>query len=331
MSRAISLCDAGPGNHAVRSREPLVKRIGIILYDGFSLIGTGTLIETLRIANDLQRATETRCLTYSICFLSARGGAVSCTSSICVFTDRLSGQRLDFDALYIAGGTGAAHASKDDGLIDLLRIACSRNTAINALGNGEKLLSAAGLACNSRMSVEREILTRIYPHRPPTERSEALMYSLALVYRDLGHEVAVAVAEHLGCSNDQSVSSILNRLGTPTVAEKARESARWLERNCGNPVSVIDAARLAAMSERNFWRLFKREMGLTPTQYLLRARLQLSCELLANSELPIDKIARRTGLSNGERMSKLFRKEFAMSPSEYRAQKRHQNADPSHV
>ncbi|MFL9937667.1 helix-turn-helix domain-containing protein, partial [Paraburkholderia sp. RL18-103-BIB-C] len=74
--------------------------------------------------------------------------------------------------------------------------------------------------------------------------------------------------------------------------------------------------------ERNFLRLFKRELGLTPSQYLLRARLKLTCELLANSDLSIDKIARRTGLSNGERLSNLFRKQLSMSPTEYRASKR---------
>jgi transcriptional regulator GlxA family with amidase domain len=40
--------------------------------------------------------------------------------------------------------------------------------------------------------------------------------------------------------------------------------------------------------------------------------------LLAKSDLPIDKIARRTGLTNGERFSKVFRKQFSMSPTEYR-------------
>jgi transcriptional regulator GlxA family with amidase domain len=72
--------------------------------------------------------------------------------------------------------------------------------------------------------------------------------------------------------------------------------------------------------------LFKREMGLTPSQYLLRARLNLSCELLAKSDLPIDKIARRTGLTNGERFSKVFRKQFSMSPTEYRYRRKNGDA-----
>ena len=84
------------------------------------------------------------------------------------------------------------------------------------------------------------------------------------------------------------------------------------------------------MSERNFLRLFKREMGVTPSQYLLRARLNLSCELLVRSDLPIDKIARRVGLTNGERLSKVFRKQFSMSATEYRYRKKSgDTADPA--
>jgi transcriptional regulator GlxA family with amidase domain len=224
--------------------------------------------------------------------------------------------------LYVAGGAGVTRASADQRLIELLRIAGSQGVAISALDNGHALLTAAGLSDNNWASIERDILMHNYTDRRLSERSDALVYSLALVKRDLGYEIASSVAERLAFGNDQHISIILSTLGTPTLAEKAQESARWLERNCGNPVSVVDAARTAAMSERNFLRLFKRELGLTPSQYLLRARLKLTCELLANSDLSIDKIARRTGLSNGERLSNLFRKQLSMSPTEYRASKR---------
>ncbi|KXV16878.1 AraC family transcriptional regulator [Caballeronia megalochromosomata] len=320
MSRAIQFYNAESNSGFDRPPEPAVKLIGIVLYDGFSLTGIGTLIEALQIANELQHARGVRRLTYSICLVSARGGTVACSSSVCMWTERLDGQRSrSFDALYVAGGTDVTRASADHALLEPLKLAWAQKAAISALGNGHAVLTAAGLSGNSWASAERGILGHNYLDRPPSEQSDALFYSLDLVKRDLGCDIASSVAERLASDNDQHVSVVLGGLGTPTVAEKAQESARWLERNCGNPVSVFDAARTAAMSERNFLRHFKREIGLTPSQYLLRARLKLSCELLANSELPIDKIARRTGLSNGERLSKLFRKQFSMSPTEYRA------------
>jgi transcriptional regulator GlxA family with amidase domain len=149
-------------------------------------------------------------------------------------------------------------------------------------------------------------------------RDEALMISLSLVKRDLGSTVARTVVEHLDLDHDRPLPIELESVATLTPAEKAQGSARWLERNCERAIAVSDAARTAAMSERNFLRLFKREIGLTPSEYLLRVRLDLVCQRLLQTDLPIDKIARRTGLSNGERLSKLFRRRFSASPTEYR-------------
>lgn len=98
-------------------------------------------------------------------------------------------------------------------------------------------------------------------------------------------------------------------------------SARWLEANVDRPISIDDAARLAAMSERNFLRRFKSEIGMTPSDFLLRARLNLSCRMLVESRLPIDKIARHCGIGSGGQLAKLFRKHLATTPTDYRLSK----------
>lgn len=320
MLYATAVSDAEISSVYHSSEERVIKLVGILLYDGFSLLGAGTLAEALHIANELQSAGPGSNVTYSVRLISARGGAVACSSSVCVWTERMGGQRFqNFDALYVAGGTGVARAVVDESLIESLRIACSRSVVISSLGNGDTLLAAAGISRRDWASVERGIGSSGTSNGwASTERGDALMNALALVKRDLGYDIATAVADRLASSRDQHLPIMLSTIGTTTIAEKAQESARWLERNCGRPISVGDAARTVAMSERNFLRLFKREMGMTPSQYLLRARLDLSCELLVKSDLPIDKIARRTGLTNGERFSKVFRKQFSMSPTEYR-------------
>ena len=76
------------------------------------------------------------------------------------------------------------------------------------------------------------------------------------------------------------------------------------------------------MSERNFLRRFKMETGITPSDYLLQARLAVACTLLTDSELPVDKIARRSGMGNGDRLAKIFRRRLLISPTEYRMQSR---------
>ena len=105
----------------------------------------------------------------------------------------------------------------------------------------------------------------------------------------------------------------------PRVSEQITASARWLEANVERPVSIDDAAQVAAMSERNFLRRFKSEIGMTPSDYLQRARLNMSCKMLVESSLPVDKVARRCGVNSGAQLARLFRKYLSTTPTEYRA------------
>jgi transcriptional regulator GlxA family with amidase domain len=49
-------------------------------------------------------------------------------------------------------------------------------------------------------------------------------------------------------------------------------------------------------------------------------RFELICRLLLDSDLPVDKIARRCGMGNGDRLGRLFRRRYGMSPTSYRAE-----------
>jgi transcriptional regulator GlxA family with amidase domain len=78
-------------------------------------------------------------------------------------------------------------------------------------------------------------------------------------------------------------------------------------------------AEHALMSERNFLRRFRAEMGHTPHDYLSKIRLESACRLLVTTALPVDKIARHCGLFNGDHLRKHFVRHFGMSPVEYRS------------
>jgi transcriptional regulator GlxA family with amidase domain len=95
-----------------------------------------------------------------------------------------------------------------------------------------------------------------------------------------------------------------------------------MRENLGRDISVADAAELAAMSNRNYLRRFKAEFGEAPLEYLLRTRFELICQLLIETDLPVDKIARRCGMGNGDRMGRLFRRRYGLSPTAYRTRGR---------
>jgi AraC-like DNA-binding protein len=106
---------------------------------------------------------------------------------------------------------------------------------------------------------------------------------------------------------------------TPLVSERIEAAVQWLNEHYADHISVSEIARRASMSERNFLRRFKAEVGRTPREYLARLRLEGARKLLAETDLPAEKIARHCGLFNGDHLRKLFLKQFGMPPGEYRA------------
>ncbi|WP_258187607.1 helix-turn-helix domain-containing protein [Trinickia symbiotica] len=107
----------------------------------------------------------------------------------------------------------------------------------------------------------------------------------------------------------------------PHLSERIEASIQWLNEHYAERVSVSAIAQHASMSERNFLRRFKAELGQTPTQYLSSIRLETARQLLLHTNLPVDKIARHCGFFNGDHLRKKFLKHFGISPAKYRATK----------
>ncbi len=131
---------------STRPAQAEVKRIAILLFDGFSLLGAGIVAEVFHMANELSSAkTRTDC-TYDVRFLSVEGGNVACSSSVRVWTDGLDARHYGgFDALFVAGGHGADDAAKDDRIIEWVRRVNSKTTVVKAISEGRKVLEAAGI------------------------------------------------------------------------------------------------------------------------------------------------------------------------------------------
>lgn len=72
------------------------------------------------------------------------------------------------------------------------------------------------------------------------------------------------------------------------------------------------------VSHDYFRHIFKKSLGESPLNYLIRKRLEIACELLRITDQPIGKIAQQAGLNNVYYFSRLFRKRHGISPSEYR-------------
>jgi AraC family transcriptional regulator len=94
---------------------------------------------------------------------------------------------------------------------------------------------------------------------------------------------------------------------------------RQMECHSDEAISVADLAREAGLSRYHFLRTFKRVTGITPHQWLVRARLLSAAERLAITQRPVTEIALDVGFDDLSNFIRSFRAVFGISPRRYRA------------
>ncbi|SFU24832.1 GlxA family transcriptional regulator [Paraburkholderia aspalathi] len=309
---------------AVATQANDITRVDIALFDGFALPKVAAIIEIFQRANALVAAQRSGRTRYDVSLLSASGGRIASSSSVFVWTDSVDSHRgtNDTHLLFVAGGAGVQHACRDERLGNWLRRRHPFSEIVHPIAEGRLLLEAAGLPSRyCALLYGGNEAHDLYQTRPLTDAPAAVHTVLRVVEEDLGSELARLVAQSVAPEHRTPFDASMIHNATSQVSEKIIASARWLDANVDRPISIEDAAQVVAMSERNFLRRFKSEIGMTPSDYLLRARLNMSCRMLLESRLPVDKIARRCGIGSGGQLAKLFRKYLATTPTDYRTRK----------
>jgi len=299
---------------------PSIKHIAIALFNGFALPDVASVIEIFQSANALNDADASRRTRYEVSLLSASGGRVASSSSVFVWTESVESHARDdhFHALFIAGGAGAMHTFPDARLIVWLQSALPKSGIVYPIAEGRLLLEASGYPGVNGARTDDGGAASSFPMRRFADWPNPLRTALRIVGDDLGLETAQQVADWVAPQGGKQAGTMLRTRTASHVSDKIQASAQWLAANCARAISIDDAAQIVAMSERNFLRRFKNEMGVTPSEYLLHSRLDMSCRLLARTSLPVEKIARRCGIGSGGRLAKLFRKHLLTTPTEYR-------------
>jgi AraC-like DNA-binding protein len=105
----------------------------------------------------------------------------------------------------------------------------------------------------------------------------------------------------------------------PSARDHARIARvlRQLESDTAAPASLAELARVAGLSRYHFLRTFKRVTGVTPHQWLLRARLVDAANRLATSREPVTEIALDAGFEDLSHFIHSFRAEFGVSPRRF--------------
>lgn len=119
------------------------------------------------------------------------------------------------------------------------------------------------------------------------------------------------------------ITTILNDILT-TNAETGtspaflKDTITYINEHFSEEVHLDDLAAMASLSPFYFTRVFAKETGMTPYQYLIATRLSFSKLLLKGSDFSIKEIAFRSGFSDESRFCSSFKKHEGLTPSQYR-------------
>ena len=101
-----------------------------------------------------------------------------------------------------------------------------------------------------------------------------------------------------------------------TIAE---ETITYINEHFKEDVTVEELASRAGLSQYHFIRIFKKETGFTPHEYLVNTRIATARYLLKNSCLSVKDICYATGFSSESVFCSAFKRRQGMTPNQYRS------------
>lgn len=99
---------------------------------------------------------------------------------------------------------------------------------------------------------------------------------------------------------------------------RVRKTLERLEAGSYASVHVHELAALVGVSASRLEHLFKRDVGMSIRQFLMRRRLARAAELLLSTCSRISELHRLAGFSNHSNFDHAFKRQFGVSPREYR-------------
>jgi transcriptional regulator GlxA family with amidase domain len=99
---------------------------------------------------------------------------------------------------------------------------------------------------------------------------------------------------------------------------RLKDMLTFIHANYANRLELHDIAKAASISERESLRCFKRTINISPMQYLLRYRISVAADMLANSSMKITEICNQTGFESPSYFSLIFKKLIDITPQKYR-------------
>jgi len=276
---------------------------------------------------------------YRLTLVAERREVLRCASGLRIVPDLSIHDPLPRPDTIIVAGSYGVPSTPSDAVTSWLQ-QCSRWVRrYGAVCTGAFIVGAAGLIhgrhVTTHWSYAEELRRRcpaahvdpdsIFVRDGPLFTSAGVSASidlvLSLIEEDHGRQLAVSIARHmvmyLKRPGGQSQFSVPLAAQARAQSPIARIQA-WILDHPDQDLRLSVLASRAAMSPRNFSRVFRSEAGLSPAAYVEQVRVDKVRRLLEESSLSLDQVARQSGLGTAASARRVFLRRFGISLGQYR-------------
>jgi transcriptional regulator GlxA family with amidase domain len=300
----------------------------MLLVPNFTLIGLGSAVDPLRIANMVAGAE-----LYEWVTVAAAPGPVSSSDGVKVHAEYTINNLPPVDAFIVIGPNPIPKTGVEP-IVKWLTGLAKNGVPLGGVDTGSYFLALAGLMDGYRCTIHWEDMEALVERFPRLVVSKNLyeidrdrcscsggiaaldlmIYLIALGHG--GRELAAAVSELLICERrgpDELQRIPLRSLVGP-MHPKLTEAVLLMEANLEEPLSMAEIARHVELSTRHLERLFQESLDAKPSQFYLKIRLEKARQLLIKTQRNIADIAASCGFVSLAHFTSRYGSEFGLTP-----------------
>lgn len=153
---------------------------------------------------------------------------------------------------------------------------------------------------------------------PYAEQIKNGIYEIVFAFRNEQTLSEVRLSQKLYTLLTAMVDTASQEAGQTEENDTVSKAMHFIQEQYMNPISLLDVATHVNMSQFHFSRLFKKDCGYSPHEYLILTRLNRAKHLLKTTGLPVKVIAQKVGYQNVSSFTNAFTDRVGISPTLFR-------------
>jgi AraC family transcriptional regulator, transcriptional activator for feuABC-ybbA operon len=115
--------------------------------------------------------------------------------------------------------------------------------------------------------------------------------------------------------------TLIQDFHSQTISKDTRqvieETIDYIGHHYHQAITLSDLAKLAGLSKSHYSRVFKKNTGYSPIEYITHLRIDRAKEMLAHSDIRVKEVSQNVGYEDELYFSRIFKKIVGVSPTQF--------------